>query len=178
VWIDGDTLIMNDEIKLENLIMDLSKNMDIMVAQDWTMLNTGVMFVKNSEWSRKFLELVYDQTEFLNHPNWEQGAFIHLLENNEMEAKSHINVLPLSHQNQFNSYWYSYNYRDFILHFPGCWRDNNDYGLPVCMEKFCPIKKDEEDEESFQRRLHWLEHESKNEANRMLQNHALSSKIK
>lgn len=163
VWIDGDTLIMNDKIKLDNIITFDTDGKDIMVAQDYTMINTGVIFIKNTEWSRKFLDLIYDQTDFLNHPNWEQGAFIHLLNQNISNAKDHIKVLPLQEQNKINSYWYTYKFNNcFILHFPGCWRDDGEHGLSRAFDDHCPIKKDDETVETYIKRLHWLEFESPN----------------
>lgn len=164
VWMDGDTLLMNDKIKLEQLILEYSNGKDITVAQDWTMINTGVMLVKNTEWTMKFLDLIYDQIQFMNHNNWEQGAFINLLENNISDSKNHINVLPLGLQNKLNSYWFTYYFNDcFILHFPGCWRENVEHGLSIVMNKYCPIQMDHETPEQHQARMNWLEHTSRND---------------
>lgn len=169
LWVDGDTLLMNNNIKIENIIKDFSNKKDITVAQDWTMINTGVILLKNTTWTMNFLNLIYEQVEFLNHPNWEQTAFIHLLENNSLDSKNHINVLPLHFQNKINSYWFSYCFNDcFILHFPGCFRDNEENGLIIAMNKYCPIKMDNEDEEQYNKRLYWLEHESRHEIEEQL----------
>jgi hypothetical protein len=169
VWVDGDTMIMNDQIKLEEIIKQHSNGMDIMVAQDWTMINTGVIFIKNTEWSRKFLDLIYDQIQFLDHPNWEQASFIYLLENNISESHQHIKVLHVDDQNIFNSYWFTYYFNNcFILHFPGCWRSGISIGLQETMNKYCSIQKDEESIEEWQERLLWLEHHSRTEIDYIL----------
>ena len=71
VWIDADTYIMNDEIKLEDIISNFMNKKHIMIAQDWKLPNTGVMFCKNSQWTKDFLNHIYKQEEFINHSNWE-----------------------------------------------------------------------------------------------------------
>lgn len=158
VWIDGDTLIMNDKIKLDNLINFDMKEKDIMIAQDYTMINTGVMFIKNTEWTINFLNLVYNQTDFINHSNHEQAAFSHILDKNIFDAKYHIKVLPLQEQNKINSYWYTYQFNNcFILHFPGYWKDGQDYGLSQALNDYCPIQKDDETEETYRKRMKLLE---------------------
>jgi predicted O-methyltransferase YrrM len=162
LWVDGDTLIMNDKITIDSLIQDFSNEKDITVAQDWKMLNTGVMLIKNTKWTMNFLNLIYDQTQFISHDNWEQAAFINLLENNISDSKNHINVLPIEFQNKLNSYWYTYFFNDcFILHFPGCYRLDNERGLSYLMNQYCPIQKDDETFEEYTNRIHWLEHESR-----------------
>lgn len=94
--------------------------------------------------------------------NWEQRAFINLLENNISDSQNHINVLPLNLQNKLNSYWFTYDYDDcFILHFPGCFRDNNEHGLSIAMNTYCPIKMDNETDKQYEHRLNWLKFESR-----------------
>jgi len=160
MWIDGDTHIMNYNHKVEDLLQEFSKGRDIIVAQDSIMINTGVMIIKNTEWSKKFLDLIYDQVQFTNHSNWEQAAFINLLENNISDSQNHITVLEKHFQNKLNSYWFTYNFNNcFILHFPGCWRDNVENGLSLALSQYCPIKKDDETEKQYRDRLYFLEFE-------------------
>lgn len=168
IWIDGDTFIMNDNIKLEEIISDYTNNKDITVARDISvienrvLINTGVMLIKNTEWVMKFLNLIYDQVQFINHSFWEQAAFLNLLENNISDSQNHINVLPFHLQNKINTYWFTYYYNDcFIFHFPGSSveKENN---LSEKMNKYCPIQMDDETLEKYQKRIYWLEHESRN----------------
>ena len=171
VWIDADTYIMNDTIKLEDIITELMEQKDIMIARDWKLFNTGVMFCKNSQWTKDFLNHIYEQKKFINHPNWEQASFIDCYEKNNLNSKDNVLVLPLFLQNKFNSYWFTYYPDDcFILHFPGCWRDNVNNGLDRTMNTYCPIKKENENEQSYQNRLHWLKHKARAEIDRMLKN--------
>lgn len=160
VWIDGDTYIMDDTVRLEGIISKHAGDADITVTRDWMLPNLGVILIKNTEWSRKFLELVYDQTQHIDSPNWEQSAFLFLHEHNVSDCQSHINILPLEKQSVMNSYWYMYKYKAcFILHFAGCFNNISGY-LTELMQKYCPIKRDEETQADYDRRLHWLEFES------------------
>jgi hypothetical protein len=160
VWIDADTHIMNQSRKLQDIIKDYMGDKDIMVSRDDKMINTGVVFIKNTEWSKKFLDLIYNQTQFVKHSNWEQTAFIYLLQNNIMDSQKHVHVLPLNQQNVINSYWYTYKFHDcFIIHFPGCWRNNVDKALSIAMMDFCPIQTDDDSIQSYNQRIHWLEHQ-------------------
>lgn len=161
-WIDADTYIMNDKIKLEDIIEENMNDKDIMITRDFKLPNTGVMFCKNTQWTKDFLKLVYEQEQFINHGNWEQAAFIDLYENNVFESQKHVNILSVDKQNKFNSYWYSY-YPEtcFILHFAGCWRDNINNGLDVMMETYCPVKKENETDETFYARLKWLKNDAR-----------------
>ena len=156
-WIDGDTFIMNDETKLEDFInSSLTLGKDITMAQDWKLPNTGVLIIKNTEWTRNFLRASYDQTQFLTHANWEQAAILDMHEKNISDSQNHINILPVIYQNTINSYWYSYDYNScFILHFPGCYRNKENFGLREQIKLFCPLKTDEDTDESFEQRKHW-----------------------
>ena len=77
LWIDADTFIMNDEIMIPDLINKHLKHHDIMVAQDWKMINTGVILIKNTEWAYSFFTLLYENPgDFSMYPNYEQNIFI------------------------------------------------------------------------------------------------------
>jgi hypothetical protein len=169
VWIDGDAQIMNPGVRLEERIDCLSDSRDITIARDNICPNTGVMLIKNTEWSRKFLNLVYEQEHMIDAPNWEQSAMLFLHEHNVSAASEHITILPLYKQDELNSYWYTYQYKTcFILHFAGCSGDLGNLGR--ALNTYCPIQKDNESEESYEKRVHWLIHESKEHALKILGN--------
>jgi hypothetical protein len=166
VWIDGDAQIMDPSIRLEDRIDYLSEGRDITIARDHVCPNMGVILIKNTEWSRKFLNLIYDQEHMIDAANWEQCAMIFLHKHNVSAATEHITILPLHKQNELNSYWYTYEYKTcFILHFPGCSRDLGNFdNLARALNTYCPIKQDNESEESYQKRVYWLIHESNQHA--------------
>ena len=41
--------------------------------------NAGVSIYRNCKWSMEFLNTLWSQTDFVDHPWWEQGALLHLL---------------------------------------------------------------------------------------------------
>lgn len=171
MWIDSDTFVMDQNRLVEDLILEEMNGRDILIAQDWKLINSGVMVIRNTPWARKFFELVYEQTQFIHHSNWEQAAIIDLYEKNISNAHDHFTLLPLFKQNKMNSYWYSYDFHTcYILHFPGCWRNNTDLSLSTVMNIYCPVRKDEENEEAYLSRMKWLEFESKEYSRRMLEN--------
>ena len=106
VWIDADILIMNKNIKIEDFIK-LYSDRDIICGSDWRMINTGVMIIKSSEFSKKFIaymeENVYDPNEDKNerYLNWEQGSFINMYDKNYMNCVEHIVVTPPTDMNSY-----------------------------------------------------------------------------
>eukprot|EP00602_Paraphysomonas_sp_CaronLab_P008001 CAMPEP_0185034254 /NCGR_PEP_ID=MMETSP1103-20130426/23953_1 /TAXON_ID=36769 /ORGANISM="Paraphysomonas bandaiensis, Strain Caron Lab Isolate" /LENGTH=312 /DNA_ID=CAMNT_0027570833 /DNA_START=63 /DNA_END=1001 /DNA_ORIENTATION=- len=93
LYIDMDAVIMEPSVKLENIISMASskvKQYDFIMTDDWNGLNTGVFFVRRSEWSLAFLQLAWDQWQLIpprstapgneKHPfEYEQRAFHYLL---------------------------------------------------------------------------------------------------
>lgn len=158
VWIDADTHIMNSEKRLEEFIFHYSNDRDIMLTLDITeKINSGVMFIKNTEWASFYFQCLYNQIEFIDHPNWEQEAIIHLYNNDILSCKDYMTVLPSSKQKLFNSYFSNYSPGDFIVHLAGCYRNNVNNGLDEMMNVFCPLKMDHETEEEFEGRMRLIE---------------------
>jgi len=153
VWIDADTLIMNDSIRVEDLIQRLMEGKDLMyvAARQW--VNTGVLFMRNTPFLTEFLTECWQHTDQIC---WEQGAIDLLYRTNWKNCQSKIKVV--ADQTQFNSDWYQYKPGQFILHFPGC----GEAGRPVdclkrMMAKFCPIRMDEDTDETYIERRQWLD---------------------
>ena len=67
VWIDSDAVFVNPEIKIEDLIeekIDLvipKMEVDRLTGNVWTSTTTGFMIWRNSEWSRKTLDLLWSE---------------------------------------------------------------------------------------------------------------------
>lgn len=156
VWVDADTHIMNNDYKLEEFISELSGGRDVMLASDKEMINSGVMFVKNTDWSRLFLQTLWDHTDFLHADNWEQNAIIHMFDKNEILCKEHMAVLPKELQTKFNSYHGLYRPGQFLVHLAGCFRDDKSHGLEKMMETFCPMRMAEDTDAGFSWRMRFL----------------------
>eukprot|EP00903_Cladosiphon_okamuranus_P006685 g6525.t1 len=97
IFVDIDAFIMNPTFKLE-WILDVAQQQketggeeawgagsesDLIVTQDWNGPNSGVVFVRNSEFSRWLLQEWWDQKQFVrgNYPfQYEQRAMHFLLQ--------------------------------------------------------------------------------------------------
>lgn len=155
VWIDSDILIMNLSITLESLIKKYSEY-DQICGSDFRMINTGVWFVKNTEFSKLFLQGVWDnvynpeEDKNERYMNWEQGSFINLIDKNFQNCQSKIKVTsPM----EINSYWFNYYPGHFVLHFAGVRSDE----LKWLIQDYYPEKLEGiETEEACQKRMSWL----------------------
>lgn len=154
IWVDADILIMNSEIKLEQFI-EKYENFDIICGSDWKMINTGILFVKNTDFSKEFLQKVYDndfdpeEDKSQRYLNWEQGSFINLHDLNYLDCRNRIQVTdPV----EFNSYWFNYFPGHFVLHFAGVRGDLLSY----LIKDFCPDRLDIDDDKSYNDRMIWL----------------------
>jgi hypothetical protein len=116
-WLDADALIMNEERPVEDLLDD-GYNM-ILVKQPGPdpfgnlHLNTGSFFIKSDDWSRWLLDEVYAQSQFTDHPCWEQEAFMSLYrERPDIRDRIKVEVKA----RKFNSIANSYVKGDFVFH--------------------------------------------------------------
>lgn len=156
IWLDADLYVMNPELRLEGFITRLmTDEHQIMIGSDWKMSNTGMMYIRNTEWSHTFLQAVAGHKGFEVRGNYEQDAFQDLHEKNFMDAERRIVVAA---PREFNSYWFTWEAGDFILHFPGC---KNLEGLDIQLRLYCPVRRQDDDDESYEARMTWLKEEYK-----------------
>lgn len=155
-WTDVDSLIMNYNIKLEEICDYVENEVDFIaslwtyespvtyknlkgdievlaISSLWYMMHTGNFFVRNSEFSRRFLYDICEDKRFLredlkNARGWDEFAFtVKYLA--EPDFRRHFKFLP---NGTFISFDYSSDYAeygkianvtdyttgDFIIHFP------------------------------------------------------------
>lgn len=121
-WSDADSIVMNNKIPLEDYI---DENYSFIVCFDNVshVVNSGQFLIKNTPDSFEFLRDVYNRSEFINHPWWENAAIIALLNENKF-SDSFAKVLPQRTMNSFayevcgNNLHACYQPNDFIIHFP------------------------------------------------------------
>ncbi|KAJ8656716.1 hypothetical protein O0I10_007563 [Lichtheimia ornata] len=126
-WMDMDAVIMNQEHSLFELLDDLrtrygdgqafDEHVDLITAKPRgdPMLNAGVFFLRNTEWSRQFLRQVQQVTEWYNRrPAYEQGAMWQIML--KPENQPHIYLLE-NDDHTFNTFPKRYQPGDFIVHF-------------------------------------------------------------
>ena len=100
IWVDSDAFfcryinIMDYINKDKNLslvfhnVLSLRKSKETYLNNIIYAPNTGFMVFKNCDWSRSFLELIWSQKNFINHPNWDNAAVYSILGyNSEIKKK-------------------------------------------------------------------------------------------
>jgi len=114
IWMDCDTLIVNNEINFEQTGLDESVSSDLILTHDWNGVNLGVFMVRNTEWSRNFLQNMFNQriaVEYATKKRWltngwrDQNALIFLRDTfySQSEFKSHVKITSNFTKN-FNSF--------------------------------------------------------------------------
>jgi hypothetical protein len=132
MWVDADTLLINNEFKIESILDEKS---EIFISDDILGINCGVMIWKNTENNKNILNKVWDSTEFINHFWWEQAAIISVIDMNYNNIQSIIKKIPQKILNSYDYNLYSSNYdqdkinefllkgqvdeNSFIFHLPG-----------------------------------------------------------
>ena len=115
LWVDCDALMSNlDEnlVRLANRLIEEERGkrqneIDVIVAFDegeTERINSGVMFVRNSQWSLDFFSTVLrkaEQERLRQHPHWEQAAINELILNKNEAWSGHFLKVK---RNQINSF--------------------------------------------------------------------------
>ena len=116
-WLDADALIMNADVACETL---LDPRYSLILAKQPgpdpfgnLHLNTGSFFIRSDEWARAFLDDLYGQRDFIQHPCWEQEAFMHLYRHRpDVRERTRVEV----DARRFNSTASNYVKGDFVFH--------------------------------------------------------------
>lgn len=139
VWIDGDAMVIDPSIRLQELIHKFNHK-DLIIAEDIHLgcpVNAGVLLIKVSQWSRLLWKAVWDCHKYDTRTYYEQSALVHVLKkfgeclnltypeplksfsrSNPDDALHlpHVCVVP---HHQLNSYYYNDPARrncEFIFH--------------------------------------------------------------
>eukprot|EP01134_Creolimax_fragrantissima_P007190 CFRG7190T1 len=120
MWIDSDAVFTNMNITLESII-EKASDKEFLIADDpagW-MLNTGVMFFRNTEWTRNMIQKWWTMPKHQHNMGAEQKQLIKLLDHHDKERKMwhlfpecEFNCLP---KNRFEGV--------FVVHYMGHWPD-------------------------------------------------------
>lgn len=97
-WMDADAAITNPKISLSSFITGDEKMVVCRVrhlneTRRDEILNCGVFLLKAGDFSERLLETLWNKEEFINHPWWEQQAFIDLYGSRE-EIRNQVKVVP------------------------------------------------------------------------------------
>jgi hypothetical protein len=96
------------------------RQVDVIISNDNTNLNTGSIFLRTSEWTDKFINrwMSYENDTTIpnHHVWWENAAFIQMYQRDELDLQSHVSIIE---QRKVNSYPRNYQDGDFVLHGAG-----------------------------------------------------------
>jgi mannan polymerase II complex MNN10 subunit len=139
VWIDADAMVMNFGHRLEDFI---DEDYHLIIGEDMNGINSGIFFIRNCEWSKQFLQDVYNRTDCLSH-HWPEQHAIDLEIHRCKENRAVTKIVP---QRTFNSFCPElqptdglkvlYQPGDFILHFASAYQFRVD--LSALFNKYLP----------------------------------------
>jgi GR25 family glycosyltransferase involved in LPS biosynthesis len=113
LWIDADAVFANLEITLESIINNRQGDYHLLACDDiggWR-LNSGVLFFKNSEWSKNLIAAWKSMKHLTHDKGAEQAQLIELLKD-----KQCFKIFP---RKCFNQHPKEFLEGDFILHMMG-----------------------------------------------------------
>jgi len=156
-WIDADSQILKHDVKIEYFIEKyFEKDTELVLTQDTNILNTGVMFIKKSDFNILLMKKIWntDETDYFKDFH-EQTSLANIWSNNDNIRKS-IKVIPYGVKDEIVVYWSNYYPgNNFILHCARC-SGGNPLDFMYMMDCYCPLKLDEESEEEYTERIKWL----------------------
>jgi hypothetical protein len=140
MYLDTDTVIMNEEIRVESFIDD-DYHLIAGPLPTESHAMTSAMLIRNCEWSFDFFRTLYDQTFFISHPYdpkahepydldhhasagkvasyFEQSAFQYLYD----KVDKYYSKIKLVTGARFNTNIHTYKPGDFLIHLCGRVRD-------------------------------------------------------
>lgn len=130
-WSDGDVILTNPDMKLEDFMIPLMPTgKDMVWCRDacGNLNNGNVLFRGKSVWVRDFLQRCYAQEQLTHHIWWDNAAFCHLY---ETIATDRDHIVTVEDPALFNAYLFDrensaesgkvrlYQPGDFLVHFAG-----------------------------------------------------------
>ena len=161
VWLDADTVVMNDKIPLEMIIQKhLPKEKCVVLTREQRpphVANTGFVIVRPGEQASKVMDMIWNNDpKNFDASFHEQASLNDLYERNVENLQDHVHFVSAQFQEEFFSYWYMYKKNKvFIMHVARCGHDKE--GFIFTMDIFYSGRLDEETDEQYNRRMNWLE---------------------
>lgn len=94
VWVDSDALFVDYR---KNIADELEEGKELYLVkhliESREVPNTGVLVMRNSEWSNTFLDMVWAKEEYVHHQWWENAAVIDILGYHSLLNKDRPNTL-------------------------------------------------------------------------------------
>jgi hypothetical protein len=127
IWIDADAFFYHDSNNITDIIYDnIDKN--FIFSKDKTdNINTGVMIIKNTNYSIDFINILAHDHELYNKNSmpewWDQGVLNDMYEKNVLNIKENSVILDFGVLQHFKEHDISKNKKPYILHGAGMSKD-------------------------------------------------------
>jgi hypothetical protein len=153
VWFDADIMIMNHDIKIEDIIEQHMNGKDFLLSRDISNeINTGVCIVRNTEYAVKILDTLVKFPELKSHGNHDQDTFNIFYNRNIMDFSRHCSIIDKERQHIMNCCVGKFKYGYWLIHFISMSKE----WLEKAFNDFYPFKKDEENEFMYLHRISWV----------------------
>lgn len=126
VWLDASVLVTNTKKNFNQIIKIYGKDSEIILTTDPQVpINNAVFLIKNTPWTKNWIQKVWERSDLAkggkgNCWSWgepfchyEQQAMTELWQN-DLEVRSHTNVIPNKEMNAFYRYSHFDPYRRMI----------------------------------------------------------------
>jgi len=158
LWLDADTQILKMEQKLEYFIEKylIKTNKDLALVRERP-INTGVMFIKKSDYNYKLMDDIWNNKNDYDKNFWDQASLQEIYERDE-DVRNHLEVINFVEQDEIVTYWSGYfPGKSFLIHLARC--GFNKYDMLFMMDSYYKNKLEEETEKQYQIRLNWINNE-------------------
>ncbi len=141
VFMDADLMVINHALNLTHIILQYPEANIILGEDALDFGNSGFLIVKNSLWSKRFLDRWWSMKDRTPHTFCDQ----HVLNKLSVQLEEESNLYPyvqLVPSKQFNSIWppiETFNHSDSVLHMLGEFSTTRVTIGKAFMEKLCPI---------------------------------------
>ena len=83
LWIDADAIVVDSSKDIADVTRP-GKDLYLVEhlwheSDDWRSANTGVFLIRSTDWGKAFLDTVWKQEQWIDHPWWENAAVLDLL---------------------------------------------------------------------------------------------------
>lgn len=162
VWLDADTQIINETIKLEYFIDKYftkeDNELDLVIIEEFCKgnFNTGLMFLKKTENNIKLMDKIWDNDKVTDYfkKQHEQSSF-QMLYDSDKEIAKHVYIIPYETKTDLIVYWGQFDpIKSFIVHVAGC--SDDLLGLYYMIDLFYKHKLEEESIEEYRERSKFL----------------------
>ena len=169
-WYDIDSQINNHDIKLEYFIdkyLVNNSDTELVATQDRTTLNTGMMFIKKSEYIISLMDKIWNNENEFDKSFHEQTSFEQLY-HNDIEIRKKVFILPYGPlKDELVVFWPQFNPKTtFIIHCCRCSHDRLSFYY--MMDLYYRSKLDEENVEEHKERVNWIDNRSIDEVQMLL----------